>query len=87
MAKHRPKRMMYIDDKGKGTEFTNEQEMLAAVKKDAKPKVTTTQVLHVQTVIARAIAEQGGRLYEDNGEAMQGHTASILAILKLERES
>lgn len=81
------KRMMYIDDEGRGTEFTNEQEMIDAIKQDVKPKlpkVNTSQVLHVQEVIARAIAEQGGRLYEDDGEAMRGHVATILAILRLE---
>lgn len=80
------KRMMYIDDEGKGTVFTTPQGMVAAIKKDVKPtKVTTEQVLRVQAVIAHAIAEQGGRLYEDSGKAMRSHVTSVLMILGLER--
>lgn len=82
-------RTMYIDDDGRGTVFNNEREMIDAIKKDAKsepPKVTTTQVLQIQQVIADAIKESGGSLYEDNGEVMDSYIRTILAILRLERE-
>lgn len=82
-------RMMYVNDDGSCVPFGNTSEMIDAIKRDAKPKlprVTMMKELQIQGVIAHAIKERGGSLYEDNGEVMRGHISSILCILGLERE-
>lgn len=85
------KRMMYIDDEGKGTVFHSEEEMIDIIKRDAlrnkeSKQVTTTQHLAIQGIIADAIKRQGGALYEDNGEMMDKDVKAILSILDLKEE-
>ena len=78
--------MMYVNDDGSCSTFSNERDMIGIIKRDAKQTVTTEQRLCIQQVIAGAIQERGGSLYEDNGEVMNGHTESILMILGLESD-
>lgn len=83
------KNMMYVTDNGNCIPFSTQGEMIDAIERNTKPqrfKINTQQKLGVQQVIANAIKERGGGLYEDNGEIMDGHVKSILAILGLELE-
>ena len=77
-------RMAYVSNDGGCVPFDSPEEMIDIIMADATPKrkrVSTLQKLNVQGVIADAINERGGKLYTDNGETMDGHITSILAIL------
>jgi len=76
--------MLYVNNDGSCSPFNGQKEMIGVIKRDTN-KVSTQKQLAIQQVIADAIKERGGKLYEDNGEVMNMYIKTILAILGLER--